>query len=30
LDQLDDFIGQVRGLFGATVQELPAGVVLLS
>lgn len=30
LDQFDDFIGQVRGLFGATVQPLPGGVILLS
>jgi transmembrane sensor len=30
LDQLEDFIGQVRGLFGASVQSLPGGVVLLS
>lgn len=30
LDQMDDFIGQVRGLFGANVQSLPGGLVLLS
>ncbi len=30
LDHLDDFIGQARGLFGATVRSLPGGVVLLS
>jgi transmembrane sensor len=30
LDQLDDFVGQVRGLFGASVRSLPGGVVLMS
>jgi transmembrane sensor len=30
LDHLDDFIGQARGLFGATVRSLPGGVVLLT
>jgi transmembrane sensor len=30
VDQMDDFIGQVRGLFGASVQSLPGGLVLLS
>jgi transmembrane sensor len=30
LDHLEDFIGQVRGLFGASVQSLPGGVVLMS
>ena len=30
LDHLDDFIGQARGLFGATVRSLPGGVVILS
>ncbi len=30
LDHLDDFIGQARGLFGASVYSLPGGVVILS
>ena len=30
LHRLDDFIGQVRQLFGANVRSLPGGVVLLS
>lgn len=30
LDHLDDFIGQARGLFGATVRSLPGGVVILT
>lgn len=30
LDQLDEFTGQVRGLFGATVRSLPGGIVILS
>ncbi len=30
LDHLDDFIGQARGLFGATVCSLPGGVVILT
>jgi transmembrane sensor len=30
LDHLDDFLGQARGLFGATVRSLPGGVVLLT
>ncbi len=30
LDHLDDFIGQARGLFGATVRTLPGGVVILT
>jgi transmembrane sensor len=30
LDHLDDFIGQVQGLFGATARALPGGIVLLS
>lgn len=30
LDRLDDFVGQVRQLFGASVRSLPGGVVLLS
>ena len=29
-DQLDDFISQVRQLFGADVRSLPGGIVLLS
>jgi transmembrane sensor len=30
LDHLDDFIAQAQGLFGATVRNLPGGIVLLS
>lgn len=30
LNRLDDFIGQARSLFGASVRALPGGVVLLS
>ena len=30
LDHLDDFIGQARGLFGASVRSLPGGIVLLT
>lgn len=30
LNHLDDFIGQARGLFGASVRALPGGVVILS
>jgi transmembrane sensor len=30
LDHLDDFVAQVRGLFGATPRTLPGGIVLLS
>ncbi len=30
LDHLDDFIGQARVLFGATVRALPGGVVILT
>jgi len=30
LNQLDDFIGQVHGLFGASVQSLPGGIIILT
>jgi transmembrane sensor len=30
LHHLDDFVGQARGLFGATVRSLPGGVVILT
>jgi transmembrane sensor len=30
LDQLNDFIGQVHGLLGVSVQSLPGGLVILS
>lgn len=30
LDQMDDFVGQVRGLFGASIRSLPGGFVFLS
>ncbi|UZE50933.1 hypothetical protein ONR75_10085 [Rhodopseudomonas sp. P2A-2r] len=29
-DKLDDFVAQVRQLFGADVRSLPGGIVLLS
>lgn len=30
LDHLDDFVAQLRGLFGASARTLPGGIVLLS